>query len=264
VQAQEEARASFGDGRMYLERFLEEPRHVEIQVFGDGEGEVIHFFDRDCSIQRRYQKMLEEAPSILDPDLRAEIAEAAVRLARHIHYRGAGTCEFLVDREGRYYFSEMNTRIQVEHPVTEMVTRFDLVQEQFRVAAGRACRYARRTCAWRVTRSRCGSTPRTRPRLPALAGPRHRRPLARRTGDPGRLARLLRLPHPSELRQPDRQDHRVGPDPRDGDRTHGAGAARDGRRGCRDDDPLPPASLDNAFYRRGAVYTNFIARRMST
>ena len=136
TSAQEEARAAFGNGEMYLEKFLEEPRHVEIQVFGDGEGEVIHFFDRDCSIQRRYQKVLEEAPSTLELGLRLEIAEAAVRLAKHLHSRGAGTCEFLVDRDGSFYFSEMNTRIQVEHPVTEMVTRFDLVREQFLIAAG--------------------------------------------------------------------------------------------------------------------------------
>ena len=136
VSAQEEAKAAFGNGEMYMEKFLEEPRHVEIQVFGDGEGAVMHFFDRDCSIQRRYQKMLEEAPSTLQEEVRLGIAEAAVRLAEHIRYRGAGTCEFLVDRDGGFYFSEMNTRIQVEHPVTEMVTRFDLVREQFRVAAG--------------------------------------------------------------------------------------------------------------------------------
>ena len=136
TSAQEEAKAAFGNGEMYMEKFLEEPRHVEIQVFGDGEGAVMHFFDRDCSIQRRYQKMLEEAPSTLQKDLRLGIAAAAVRLAEHIRYRGAGTCEFLVDRDGGFYFSEMNTRIQVEHPVTEMVTRFDLVREQFRVAAG--------------------------------------------------------------------------------------------------------------------------------
>ncbi len=136
VHAQEEARSSFGDPAMYMEKYLEEPRHVEIQVFGDGEGNVLHFFDRDCSIQRRYQKMLEEAPSVLDDGLRAAIAESAVQLASHIRYRGAGTCEYLVDREGRYYFSEMNTRIQVEHPVTEMVTRFDLVQAQLKLAAG--------------------------------------------------------------------------------------------------------------------------------
>ena len=134
--AQEEARAAFGNPEMYMEKFLEEPRHVEIQVFGDGEGNVLHFFDRDCSIQRRYQKVLEEAPSTLPESLRLDIAASAVRLAKSINYRGAGTCEFLVDRDNKFYFSEMNTRIQVEHPATEMITRFDLVQEQIRVAAG--------------------------------------------------------------------------------------------------------------------------------
>lgn len=138
--AQEEARAAFGNPEMYMEKFLEEPRHVEIQVFGDGEGNVIHFFDRDCSIQRRYQKVLEEAPSTLPESLRLDIAAAAVRLAESINYRGAGTCEFLVDRDNKFYFSEMNTRIQVEHPATEMITRFDLVQEQIRVAAGEGLR----------------------------------------------------------------------------------------------------------------------------
>jgi acetyl-CoA carboxylase, biotin carboxylase subunit len=136
VNAQEEARKAFGNPEMYMEKYLEEPRHVEIQVFGDGEGNVIHFFERDCSIQRRYQKMLEEAPSTIDLDVRTRIAESAVRLAKTINYRGAGTCEYLVDRDGNFYFSEMNTRIQVEHPVTEMITRFDLVREQFKVAAG--------------------------------------------------------------------------------------------------------------------------------
>lgn len=134
--AREEARMAFGNPELYLERYLEEPRHVEIQLFGDGDGNIVHFFDRDCSIQRRYQKILEEAPSLLDRDLRDRIAEAAVNLGRHINYRGAGTCEFLVDRQGEFYFSEMNTRIQVEHPVTEMITSFDLVREQFNVAAG--------------------------------------------------------------------------------------------------------------------------------
>jgi acetyl-CoA carboxylase, biotin carboxylase subunit len=136
VNAQEEARKAFGNPEMYMEKYLEEPRHVEIQVFGDGEGNVIHFYERDCSIQRRYQKMLEEAPSTIDLDIRTRIAESAVRLAKSINYRGAGTCEYLVDRDGNFYFSEMNTRIQVEHPVTEMITRFDLVREQFKVAAG--------------------------------------------------------------------------------------------------------------------------------
>jgi acetyl-CoA carboxylase, biotin carboxylase subunit len=136
INAQEEARKAFGNPEMYMEKYLEEPRHVEIQVFGDGEGNVVHFFERDCSIQRRYQKMLEEGPSTIDAEIRARIADSAVRLAKSINYRGAGTCEYLVDRDGNFYFSEMNTRIQVEHPVTEMITRFDLVKEQFKVAAG--------------------------------------------------------------------------------------------------------------------------------
>ena len=134
--AQEEARISFGNSEIYMERFLENLKHVEIQIFGDGKGEVLHFYDRDCSIQRRYQKIIEEAPSIGSQEVREAMAQAAVRLAKHIKYRGAGTCEFLVDGNGRFYFSEMNTRIQVEHPVTEIITGFDLVQEQFRVAAG--------------------------------------------------------------------------------------------------------------------------------
>jgi acetyl-CoA carboxylase biotin carboxylase subunit len=137
LSAQEEARKAFGNPEMYMEKYLEEPRHVEIQVFGDGEGNVVHFFERDCSIQRRYQKLLEEAPSQLESDLRQRIAQSAVNLAASIGYRGAGTCEYLVDRDGNFYFSEMNTRIQVEHPVTEMITQFDLVKEQFRVASGK-------------------------------------------------------------------------------------------------------------------------------
>ena len=136
LNAQEEARKAFGNPEMYMEKYLEEPRHVEIQVFGDGKGQVVHFFERDCSIQRRYQKLLEEAPSSLELELRARIADSAVKLAQSIQYRGAGTCEYLVDRDGNFYFSEMNTRIQVEHPVTEMITQFDLVREQFLVASG--------------------------------------------------------------------------------------------------------------------------------
>ncbi len=144
ASAQKEAQAAFGNSEVYMEKYLESPRHVEIQIFGDGEGNVIHFFDRDCSIQRRYQKVLEEAPATLDNRLRQKIANSAVRLATHLKYRGAGTCEFLVDDEGNFYFGEMNTRIQVEHPVTEMVTRFDLVQEQFHIAAGESLSLAQK------------------------------------------------------------------------------------------------------------------------
>ncbi|MEL7060044.1 MAG: acetyl-CoA carboxylase biotin carboxylase subunit [Acidobacteriota bacterium] len=135
--ASQEAARAFGDGSMYLEKYLEQPRHVEIQIFGDSHGRVIHLGERECSIQRRHQKLIEEAPSpVLDEALRRKMGEAAVRLGEAVDYVNAGTVEFLLDTDGSFYFMEMNTRIQVEHPVTELVTGYDLVKEQIRVAAG--------------------------------------------------------------------------------------------------------------------------------
>ena len=135
--ARAEAGAAFGISSVYLEKYVEQPRHVEIQVLGDHYGHVIHFGERECSIQRRHQKLVEEAPSpVADADLRARMGEAAIRAAQAVDYSGAGTVEFLLDADRNFYFMEMNTRIQVEHPVTEMVTDSDLIEFQLRVAMG--------------------------------------------------------------------------------------------------------------------------------
>lgn len=135
--AQKEAKAAFGDGTMYIERFVQRPRHIEFQILADKYGSVIHLGERDCSVQRNHQKMIEESPSpALSFELRRKMGEAAVKAAKAAGYENAGTIEFLLDKNGSFYFMEMNTRIQVEHPVTEWVTGIDLVKEQIRIASG--------------------------------------------------------------------------------------------------------------------------------
>jgi propionyl-CoA carboxylase alpha chain len=142
ARATGEAQASFGDARVFIERFIERPRHIEIQVLGDAHGNLVHLGERECSIQRRHQKVIEEAPSpFLDEKTRRAMGAQAVALARAVDYQSAGTVEFIVDPERNFYFLEMNTRLQVEHPVTELVTGLDIVAEQIRIARGEPLGY---------------------------------------------------------------------------------------------------------------------------
>jgi len=137
VMAQTEALAAFGNADVYIEKYILQPRHIEIQIMADEKGNIVYLGERECSIQRRHQKLIEEAPSVIvDDGLRKKMGEMAVAIAKSVKYRNAGTIEFLMDEQGKFYFMEMNTRIQVEHPVTEMVTGIDIVKEQIRVAAG--------------------------------------------------------------------------------------------------------------------------------
>ena len=140
--AQLEAKKGFGDDSMYLEKYIVNPKHVEVQILADSHGNVIHLGERDCSLQRRHQKVMEEAPcQAIDDELRRKLGETAVRAAKSVNYENAGTIEFLLDKEGNFYFMEMNTRIQVEHPVTELVTGVDMIKEQIRIAAGEPLSY---------------------------------------------------------------------------------------------------------------------------
>jgi acetyl-CoA carboxylase biotin carboxylase subunit len=149
LAAQAEAGAAFRNSSLYIEKYIDKARHIEIQILADAHGNVVHLGERDCTIQRRFQKLIEEAPSpVMTPSLRKEMGNAAVTFARAAKYVNAGTCEFLVDERGKFYFIEMNARIQVEHPVTEMVTGIDLVKEQIRVAAGERLRFSQRDIAF--------------------------------------------------------------------------------------------------------------------
>jgi len=154
--ARSEAKSAFGDDRIYIEKYLEKPRHIEIQVIADQHGNVVHLGERECSIQRRHQKVIEESPSpIVDSDMRQRMGETAVKVARVANYVNAGTVEFLVEQDKNFYFLEVNTRLQVEHPVTEMVTGIDLAKEQIRIAAGKPLSFKQEDIHWRGSAIEC-------------------------------------------------------------------------------------------------------------
>ena len=159
-RARGEAKSAFGDGTLLLEKYIERPRHIEIQILGDSHGNVVHVWERECSIQRRHQKIVEESPSpAIDDARRAQMGEAAVTLGREVGYIGAGTVEFIVDPEGNYYFLEVNTRLQVEHPVTELVTGLDIVREQIRIARGERVAAAPPQRGWAIEVRLCAEDP---------------------------------------------------------------------------------------------------------
>ena len=256
------AQAVFKDSAVYIERYLDAPRHTEVQLVCDSHGNGVYFFERDCSVQRRHQKLIEEAPSIhLSDAQRRDIGERAVRGALSVGYTGAGTMEFLLDHDGNLSFMEMNARIQVEHPVSEMITSVDLIQEQIRVAAGEPLSVSQQDVVLRGHAIEC--------RVNAEDPERDFAPAAGRldvyvgTGRPldtGRLPLLRGLVDRSLLRLADRQVDRVGPDTARSDRSDGPGAERVSDRGPRrpDHDLVHRRVLADERFRAGEVSTDFV------
>jgi acetyl-CoA carboxylase biotin carboxylase subunit len=264
--AQTEAGSSFGSPDVYLEKYIEEPRHIEVQLLADAHGNTLHLGERDCSIQTdRHQKLLEEAPALsIPPDLRQAITETAVRAATAVRYQNAGTIEFLVDRQHNYYFLEMNTRIQVEHPVTEWVTGIDLVAEQLRIAAGEPLRLRQedvrisghavecRITAEDPRRQFCPSVGKiSRLALPGGFGVRVDTHLYEGYTVPPYYDSLLCK---IAVWGPDRQASIAR-------MTRALGETR--IEGVRTTIPFHRRIMNNAWYRRGEIYTNFIRRRMA-
>lgn len=263
--AQMEAGAAFDNSEVYIEKYIEEPRHIEFQILGDEQGNIIHLGERDCSLQRRNQKLLEEAPStFLDDELRERMGTVAVNAARAAGYFSAGTVEFLVDKNRNFYFIEMNTRIQVEHPVTEMVTGVDIVKEQIRIAAGLPLRYTQEDIKINGCAMEC--------RINAEDAENDFRP------SPGTVGQYLIPGGPgvrvdscvySDYTIPPYYDSMVAklivwaPD-----RQEVIDRMRRALKEFKIENiattiPFHLKVLDNAFFQRGEVYTNFIQRRMS-
>ena len=233
-EARSESVACFGSGEMYLEKLILNPKHIEFQIMADKMGHVIQLGERDCSIQRRNQKMLEESPSrALTPELREKMGAAAVAAAKAAHYENAGTIEFVLDPDGNFYFIEMNTRIQVEHPVTEFVTGMDLVREQIRIAAGLPLSHTQEEISLRGHAIECRGQDRLCPSAGRLRRPGGHRPVQRLHS-----AALLRLPDG----QADRLGaHPAGGHPPDAPRAGGTGDRRAGQqRRPAAPDPVPP------------------------
>lgn len=263
--ARMEAGAAFGNDEIYIEKYIEEPRHIEIQVLADEHGNAIHLGERDCSLQRRNQKLLEESPStLLDEELRARMGSVAVELAKKVGYSSAGTVEFLVDKNRNFYFIEMNTRIQVEHPVTEFVTGIDLVKEQIRCAAGIPLGIQQQDVAFKGSAIEC--------RINAEDPDHDFRP------SPGTVTRYLPPGGPgvrvdssvyTGYTIPPFYDSMVaklivwGADRDEAIARMKRALSEFAIEGIKTTIPFHLKVLNNAFFQKGEVYTNFIQRRMS-
>ncbi len=239
--AAREGEKFFSDATVYLERYLPDPRHVEVQVLADGHGNVVHLGERDCSIQRRHQKLIEESPApLVDDELRERIGKIAVEAARAVDYRGAGTIEGLLTEDGEYFFLEMNTRVQVEHCVTEAVTGVDIVREQILIAAGEELSFAQDDIRWHGHAIECRiNAEDAAEELRSGPGDGRALPRAVRSRRPRRLRRAERFGDHAPLRPDGREADRVGRRPRAGNAANGAGAARVRDRGCDHPDPVP-------------------------
>lgn len=264
--ARMEAGAAFGNDEIYVEKYIEEPRHIEIQVLGDEYGSIIHLGERDCSLQRRHQKLLEESPSpLVDEELRREMGRVAVEAARSAGYYSAGTIEFLVDKQRNFYFIEMNTRIQVEHPVTEMVTGVDIIKEQIKIAAGQRLTYAQEDIVLNGCAMEC--------RINAEDPGNDFRPC------PGTITNYLVPGGPGVRVDSSAYPYYTIPPYYDSmvaklivwgrDRTEVIARMKRALEefqvgGIATTIPFHLQVLDNAFFVRGEVYTNFIQRRMNS
>lgn len=262
--ASNEAEAAFGDSSIYLEKYIEEPRHIEVQIVADQEGNIVHLGERDCSMQRRHQKILEEAPSIsINEETREKMGEYAIIAARSVGYHNIGTVEFLLDKNNNFYFMEMNTRLQVEHPVTEMITGIDLVKEQITIAAGMPLSFTQQDITFRGHAIEC--------RINAEDPQKGFRPspgLVTNFLTPGGFGVRFDTCLYQGYRIPPYYDSLVGKLIVWGENRNSA-IERMQRalnelviEGIQTTIPFHQTVLKNAFYRKGEVYTNFIQRRI--
>jgi acetyl-CoA carboxylase, biotin carboxylase subunit len=262
--AQQEASSAFGSPDVYLEKYLEEPRHIEVQILADEHGQVVHLGERDCSLQTvRHQKMLEEAPSSMPPNVRAKLGEAAVRAAKAAGYTNAGTFEFLVDRSHNFYFLEANTRLQVEHPVTEAITRLDLVKQQILIADGQKLAFSQRDIRFEGHSIECRITAEDPERnFAPSAGP------IRSVVLPGGPGVRVDSHIYSGYTVPSYYDSLLAkvivwaPDRREAISRMARCLDEMQVDGIRTTLPFYMRVMNNAWFRRGEVYTNFVRRRM--